>query len=397
MMGFSLHSLDFPVLKGTGGLLLFDHQSELAKLPSENPCVRCGKCVDTCPMFLEPTSFSKQSNVVIGRQLWPATLVPVSNAAPAPITARPISPLSSISAWANSLSLLTASAVITLTIKISILCTYRKEDSYGTGQSSCAFSHYIVIAIYPLRQYYQRRYARCFTITSASSGAAVYFFGWPALSVILTCCLSAVICEALCQKLMQRPITVGDGSALLTGLLLAFCLPPELSLGLAAFGSFCAVVIGKQVFGGLGSNIFNPAHLGRAILLASFPAQMTTWTMPWNTAAAEAVTKATPYTDAVSSATPLAALRLAESAWQRGLNVDLPSLSALFWGNVGGSLGETCVPALLLGGIYLLWRGHIDWRIPAGYIGTVVVITAIYGWLREYPTWFAIYHLLSGG
>lgn len=107
--------------------------------------------------------------------------------------------------------------------------------------------------------------------------------------------------------------------------------------------------------------------------------------------------EATPYTDAVSSATPLAALRLAESAWQRGLNVDLPSLSALFWGNVGGSLGETCVPALLLGGIYLLWRGHIDWRIPAGYIGTVVVITAIYGWLREYPTWFAIYHLLSGG
>ena len=86
-----------------------------------------------------------------------------------------------------------------------------------------------------------------------------------------------------------------------------------------------------------------------------------------------------------------------ESAWQRGLNVDLPSLSALFWGNVGGSLGETCVPALLLGGIYLLWRGHIDWRIPAGYIGTVVVITAIYGWLREYPAWFAIYHLLSGG
>lgn len=79
---------------------------------------------------------------------------------------------------------------------------------------------------------------------------------------------------------MQRPITVGDGSALLTGLLLAFCLPPELSLGLAAFGSFCAVVIGKQVFGGLGSNIFNPAHLGRAILLASFPAQMTTWTSP---------------------------------------------------------------------------------------------------------------------
>lgn len=229
--------------------------------------------------------------------------------------------------------------------------------------------------------------------------AAVYFFGWPALSVILTCCLTAVVCEAACQKIMQRPITVGDGSALLTGLLLAFCLPPQLSLGLAAFGSFCAIVIGKQVFGGLGSNIFNPAHLGRAILLASFPAQMTTWTMPWATtaAAAEAVSKATPYADAVSTATPLAALRLAETAWQRGLNIDLPSLSSLFWGNVGGSLGETCVPALLLGGLYLLWRGHIDWRIPAGYIGSVVAITAVYGWLRDYPAWFAVYHLFAGG
>lgn len=118
--------------------------------------------------------------------------------------------------------------------------------------------------------------------------------------------------------------------------------------------------------------------------------------MPWNTAAA-AVTTATPYTDAVSSATPLAALRLAENAWQRSLNIDLPSLSALFWGNVGGSLSETCTPALLLGGVYLIWRGHIDWRIPSGYIGTVVAITAVYGWLREYPAWFALYHLLAGG
>lgn len=229
--------------------------------------------------------------------------------------------------------------------------------------------------------------------------AAVYFFGWPALSVILTCCLTAVVCEVMCQKIMQRPITVGDGSALLTGLLLAFCLPPQLSLGLAAFGSFCAIVIGKQVFGGLGSNIFNPAHLGRAILLASFPAQMTTWTMPWApmVTAAEVAGPAAPYADAVSTATPLAALRMAEGLWQRGQDVALPSLSSLFWGNVGGSLGETCVPALLLGGLYLLWRGHIDWRIPAGYIGSVVAITAVYGWLRDYPAWFSVYHLFAGG
>ena len=227
---------------------------------------------------------------------------------------------------------------------------------------------------------------------------SLYFFGLGALIVTVVSVLACMIFEYLIQRfLMKKEPTLCDGSAILTGVLLAFNLPSNLPVWIIIIGALAAIGIGKMSFGGLGNNIFNPALVGRVFLLISFPAQMTTWTMPWNTAAAEAVTKATPYTDAVSSATPLAALRLAESAWQRGLNVDLPSLSALFWGNVGGSLGETCVPALLLGGIYLLWRGHIDWRIPAGYIGTVVVITAIYGWLREYPAWFAIYHLLSGG
>ena len=227
---------------------------------------------------------------------------------------------------------------------------------------------------------------------------SLYFFGLGALIVTVASVFFCVLFEYLIQKfLMKKEPTLCDGSAILTGVLLAFNLPSNLPVWIIIIGALAAIGIGKMSFGGLGNNIFNPALVGRVFLLISFPAQMTTWTMPWNTAAAEAVTKTTPYTDAVSSATPLAALRLAESAWQRGLNVDLPSLSALFWGNVGGSLGETCVPALLLGGIYLLWRGHIDWRIPAGYIGTVVVITAIYGWLREYPTWFAIYHLLSGG
>ena len=167
-------------------------------------------------------------------------------------------------------------------------------------------------------------------------------------------------------------------------------------MGHCSFGSFCAIVIGKQVFGGLGSNIFNPAHLGRAILLASFPAQMTLWTNP-HSAEIPIITTATTFADATSMATPLAAMRAAEGLWQRGLNTELPSLTALFWGNIGGSLGETCVPALLLGGLYLIWRGHIDWRIPVGYIGTVVVLTAGYGWLRGYPSWFALYHLFAGG
>ncbi len=233
--------------------------------------------------------------------------------------------------------------------------------------------------------------------------AALYFFGLPALTVITTCVVTAVATEALCQKVMNRPITITDGSAVLTGLLLAFCLPPSLSIGLSAFGSFCAVFIGKQVFGGLGSNIFNPAHVGRAILLASFPLQMTTWTTP--STAKALTTSATPAAaDAVTTATPLAVLRNLEVLWGEGnsaaaakLATGFPDISHLFLGNVSGSLGETSVLAILLGGIYLLYKGHIDWRIPVFYLATLTLITGIYGWFRDYPTLFPIYHLLSGG
>lgn len=231
--------------------------------------------------------------------------------------------------------------------------------------------------------------------------AALYYFGTDALCVITACCAAAVAAEALCQKIMRRPVTIMDGSALLTGLLLAFCLPPTLSPGLAAFGAACAVIIGKQVFGGLGANIFNPAHVGRAILLASFPAQMTTWTPPLTAGAAHiAATGATTPADAVSTATPLALMRGAERLWQNGSPLPdgyLPQLGELFVGSTAGSLGETCVPALLIGGLYLIWRGVIDWRIPCFYIGTVAAICALYGFYNSYPAAFALYHLCSGG
>lgn len=233
--------------------------------------------------------------------------------------------------------------------------------------------------------------------------ASVYYFGLNAVSVIVTCCLSTVLTEAACQKIMKRPLTIYDGSALLTGLLLAFCLPAGLPIGIAAFGAAAAIVVGKQVFGGLGNNIFNPAHIGRAILLASFPAQMTTWLKPMTAVtavtAATAKTSATPV-DALTTATPLAVLRYAEKLWSRGgdaASANLPSLTDLFIGNVGGSLGETCVPAILLGGIYLIWRGHIDWRIPIGYLATVAVCTGLYGTFFNYDPYFALYHLMSGG
>ncbi len=222
-----------------------------------------------------------------------------------------------------------------------------------------------------------------------AAAAAVYYFGTAALGVMAGCCLAAVLAEALCRKIMRRPQTVADGSAFLTGLLLAFCLPPALSPFLAAFGAVCAIVIGKQVFGGLGANIFNPAHIGRAILLASFPAQMTTWTEPFGSGE-----------DAVTSATPLVLLRDAEKLCREGALqpfAGVPDLSSLFWGNTAGSLGETCVPALLAGGVFLIARKHIDWRIPVYYIGTVALICFCYGLAFGYTPLFAVYHVMSGG
>ncbi len=226
--------------------------------------------------------------------------------------------------------------------------------------------------------------------------AAVYFFGMPAAYVMLVCTVAAIVTEYICQKIMGRAITITDGSAALTGLLLAMCLPPSLPLWMSALGSVFAIVIGKQVFGGLGCNVFNPAHIGRAMLLTSMPAHMTTWTEPGRI-------------DAISSATPLAAMRMFEYSSTTDATTqatvqattqatsNLPSLFDMFIGNISGSLGETSALALLLGGIYLIWRGHIDWRIPVYYLGSVFIIMLAYGSFKGYGLWFPLFHLLGGG
>ena len=228
--------------------------------------------------------------------------------------------------------------------------------------------------------------------------AAFYFFGINALLVMAASVIAAVMAEYICQKIMQRDITVGDGSAALTGLLLAMCLPPALPLWMAALGSVFAIVIGKQVFGGLGCNVFNPAHIGRAMLLASFPAQMTTWSVPQS--AADAVTQATS-ADAVTWPTPLAYLKnMAQSVAPENVMpaaLDHVSLFDMFIGNISGSLGETSIPALLIGGIFLVARKHIDWRIPVVYIGSVYVIMSVYAAVQGYDMNFALYHVLGGG
>ena len=209
--------------------------------------------------------------------------------------------------------------------------------------------------------------------------ASVIFFGVRALLLIATCVASCVLTEYIFQRVRKKPITLNDWSAVITGILLALVLPPGLSLLSAALGGVVAIAIGKQVFGGLGYNIFNPALVGRAFLQATYPVDMTTWVNPFSYAAAP---------DAVSAATPLGLMKM---------EGQLTAIVKLFIGNVGGSLGEASALAVLLGGGYLLYKKYIEWRIPAAYLGTVVVLGSIF-WLSDgskYPS--PLFHLMAGG
>jgi electron transport complex protein RnfD len=205
--------------------------------------------------------------------------------------------------------------------------------------------------------------------------AAVYFFRLPAVMVIITCVVSAYVAELVCLKIMKKDTATREYSSVVTGLLLAFCLPPTLPPWMAALGSVFAVVVAKHLFGGLGNNIFNPALIGRAFLLASFPVAMTTWVTP---------------IDGVTTASPLGIMK--EATGQQ-----LPSIADLFLGNVSGSLGETSALALLIGGMFLLYKKHIDWRIPGSYLGTVFLLTSIVAAVKGQGLWYPVFHLFAGG
>ncbi|MFW6022170.1 MAG: RnfABCDGE type electron transport complex subunit D [Halanaerobiaceae bacterium] len=193
--------------------------------------------------------------------------------------------------------------------------------------------------------------------------AAVYFFGIQAIGIILVSVSGSIVTEYLFQKARGKEVTISDGSAVITGLLLALTLPPTSPLWMVLVGSVVAIGLGKQVFGGLGHNPFNPALVGRAFLLAAYPVRMTNWVL-----------------DGVSSATPL---NLINQGTQTGY-------WKLFIGHVGGSLGETSAFALLLGGAYLIFRGFINWRIPAGMILSVFVLSYFAG---ADP----VFHIFAGG
>lgn len=215
---------------------------------------------------------------------------------------------------------------------------------------------------------------------------AVYHFGLPALGTMLSGIISAVLVEYIIEKVRKKPVTVSDGSAFLTGLLLAMCLPPSIPWYMTAFGSFMAIAVAKHAMGGLGYNIFNPAHIGRAAILASWPVAMTTWT------------KMTTSVNAVSSATPLGILKL--QGYQKlvetfGSTSEL--YKAMFLGFRNGSLGETSTVLLIIGGLYLIYRGYIHWQVPVTMIATVGVITWIFGGTSGFFTGDPIFNMMAGG
>ncbi len=218
---------------------------------------------------------------------------------------------------------------------------------------------------------------------------AVYYFGPRAAYVTGLCILTAVLSEHIYQISLNRKTTIGDGSAFLTGLLLGLNLPASVPFYIPVIGSFIAIVITKLLFGGLGYNIFNPALIGRAFLLISFPKLMTIWTEP--TARFVAL-------DAKTTATPLGILKEGGLSQLMQVFGDKTELyMSLLSGNRAGSLGETSAIALLIGAAILLYRGYITWHIPLSFLATVGVIAWIFGGQGGLFTGDPVIHLISGG
>jgi electron transport complex protein RnfD len=221
---------------------------------------------------------------------------------------------------------------------------------------------------------------------------SIVVFGWHALRVTVIAIVSAVLFEYFIQKFMLKvPTTVSDGSAVVTGLLLAYNLPSHIPWWIIVIGSLVSIGLGKMSFGGLGNNPFNPALVGRVFLVISFPVEMTSWPKPlehnWQLA------------DATTHATPLAVMKegLANGEAYSDLITQVPSYLDLFLGRMGGCIGEVSALALLLGCIYLLYRKVISWHAPVSMLAGMFVFSGIL-WLAN-PGKFAdpLFHILAGG
>lgn len=212
-----------------------------------------------------------------------------------------------------------------------------------------------------------------------TTAAGVFFFGMPAVWTVAACVSTCIVTEALCRLAMKRDSTVGDLSAVVTGLLLALNLPAGIPLWMAVVGSVFAIGICKQVFGGLGMNPFNPALAARAFMLISFTGPMTTWLKPFWWKTPEAMTTATP----LAGMKAMFAAEATASASPHGLcasgTCGLCDIWNMAVGNIPGCIGEVSALALALGAAYLLWRRVITWHIPAAFIATVFVYSLVAG------------------
>lgn len=204
--------------------------------------------------------------------------------------------------------------------------------------------------------------------------ASIFLFKFHALCLIANCILTSIATEIVALKIMKKPLAINDYSAAVTGLLLAFILPPSIKWYAASIGTVFAIFVGKHLFGGLGCNIFNPALLGRAFLMAAYPKMLTTYIKPFTV-------------DVISNATPLALNKFSHMTTPIG---------KLFVGNIPGSLGETSAICLIIGGIYLLIRKIADWRIPVSMIGTIILVSSI-TYIFKPETGSMPFHLFSGG
>ncbi len=254
--------------------------------------------------------------------------------------------------------------------------------------------------------------------------ASIYFFGTKSLWLTLYGIIAAVITEAVIQKIRKIPITVTDGSAIVTGLLVAFNINVSAPWWIPVVGSVFAIAIGKQIFGGLGFNIFNPALLARAFLVASWPTIMTSgWTSTRLGSISGLHSGIIPSTaikaqNLITSATPLnVAQQLRDKVFTSGFAdnlaesqaiantifdklADFGTIQNLFWGNVGGVIGEVSAAALLIGAAFLAYRHIIEWRIPISYIGTVFVLTYIFGGINglfSASILLPVFHVFAGG
>jgi electron transport complex protein RnfD len=221
---------------------------------------------------------------------------------------------------------------------------------------------------------------------------SIFYFGYGAIIVTATSVISCLLFEYFIQRfIFKKPITITDGSAIVTGLLLAFNLPSNIPVFIIIIGAFVSIAVAKMTFGGLGNNPFNPALVGRVFMLISFPVQMTSWPVPAGFS--------TGYADAVTGATPLAiikeGLKNGESISQ--LVTQIPTPAQMFLGKMGGSMGEVAAVALLIGFIYLLVRKIITWHIPVSIIGSVAIFTTILWLINPEKNADPMFHILTGG